>query len=38
MNDLGLSVEDFNALMALSGLICGLLIATFTAIALKVIL
>lgn len=35
---LGLTLENYNALMALSGLICGLLIASFSAILLKIVL
>jgi len=39
MNDtLGLTLSDFNALMALTGLVCGLLIASLTAIILKITL
>ena len=35
---LGLSLSDYNALMALTGLVCGLLVSLFTALVLKVVL
>lgn len=39
INDtLGLTLFDYNALMALTGLICGLLVSAFTAIILKITL
>jgi len=35
---LGLTLSDYNALMALTGLICGFLVSIFTAITLKIVL
>jgi len=38
MNELGLIATDYEALMALTGLVCGCLVSLYIAIVLKVVL